>query len=231
MLVLHDLTEIERLNQVRQDFVANVSHELKTPLTSLKGYAETLLEGGLDDVENREGFVRIIRDQSARLQNLVDDLLSLADLERPDVRLRREAFDLREAVERQVTTLRARAAQAQLTLDLEPGEETPVVADRLRIDQVVANLLDNALKYTERGGIRVRAGHSARRRVTRVRALLPGRQGALAREERHRARALDRAPHPGAARRAGDGRERSGSGQHVPLRDPAEPSSRHALRD
>jgi two-component system phosphate regulon sensor histidine kinase PhoR len=159
MLVLHDLTEIERLNQVRQDFVANVSHELKTPLTSLKGYAETLLEGGLDDVENREGFVRIIRDQSARLQNLVDDLLSLADLERPDVRLRREAFDLREAVERQVTTLRARAAQAQLTLDLEPGEETPVVADRLRIDQVVANLLDNALKYTERGGIRVRVGH------------------------------------------------------------------------
>jgi two-component system phosphate regulon sensor histidine kinase PhoR len=159
MLVLHDLTEIERLNQVRQDFVANVSHELKTPLTSLKGYAETLLEGGLEDVENRESFVRIIRDQSVRLQNLVDDLLSLADLERPDVRLRREAFDLREAVERQVTTFRARAAQAHLTLEIEPGEEAPVVADRLRIDQVVANLLDNALKYTERGGIRVLVGH------------------------------------------------------------------------
>jgi two-component system phosphate regulon sensor histidine kinase PhoR len=159
MLVLHDLTETERLNQVRQDFVANVSHELKTPLTSLKGYAETLLEGGLEDVQNREAFVRIIRDQSARLQNLVDDLLSLADLERPDVRLRREAFDLREAVERQLTTFRARAAQAHLTLGIEPGEEAPVVADRLRIDQVVANLLDNALKYTERGGIQVRVGH------------------------------------------------------------------------
>lgn len=159
MLVLHDLTEMERLNQVRQDFVANVSHELKTPLTSLKGYAETLLEGGLDDVENRESFVRIIRDQSARLQSLVDDLLSLADLERPDVRLRREAFDLREAVERQVTTFRARAELAHLTLEVEPGPATPVIADRLRIDQVIANLVDNALKYTEKGGIRVRVGH------------------------------------------------------------------------
>jgi len=158
MLVLHDLTEIERLNQVRQDFVANVSHELKTPLTSLKGYAETLLEGGLDDVEHRESFVRIIRDQSARLQSLVDDLLSLADLERPDVRLKREGFDLREAAERQVVTLRARAEQARLTLELEPGPTVPVVADRLRIDQVIANLLDNALKYTERGGVRVRVG-------------------------------------------------------------------------
>jgi two-component system phosphate regulon sensor histidine kinase PhoR len=160
ILVLHDLTEIERLNQVRQDFVANVSHELKTPLTSVRGYAETLLEGGLEDAANREGFVRIIRDQSARLQSLVDDLLSLADLERPDVRLRREAFDLREAIERQVATLRARAEGAGLTLGLEPGPPVPVVADRLRIDQVIANLLDNAIKYTERGGVSVRVGRA-----------------------------------------------------------------------
>ena len=75
------------------------------------------------------------------------------------MRLRREAFDLREAVERQVTTFRARAAQVHLTLEVEPGPETPVIADRLRVDQVIANLLDNALKYTEKGGIRVRVGH------------------------------------------------------------------------
>jgi len=158
ILVLHDLTEVERLNQVRQDFVANVSHELKTPLTSVRGYAETLLDGGLDDRENREAFVRIIRDQAARLQTLVDDLLSLADLERPDVRLRLEAFDLRESVERQVAALSARAAQAGLTIVLEPGPAAPVVADRLRIDQVIANLLDNAIKYTDRGGVEVRVG-------------------------------------------------------------------------
>ena len=162
-LVLHDITEVERLNQVRQDFVANVSHELKTPLTSVRGYAETLLDGGLEDVEHRESFVRTIREQSIRLESLVDDLLSLADLERPDMRLRREPFDLREAVERQIAILRARAEQASLTIDLEPGPPAPVLADRLRIDQVIANLLDNAIKYTEWGGVRVRLGRAGTR--------------------------------------------------------------------
>ena len=160
-LVLHDLTEIERLDQVRRDFVANVSHELKTPLTSVKGYAETLLDGGLDDLEHRESFVRTIHEQSTRLQALVDDLLSLADLERPDVRLKREPFDLREAVEAQVATLRARSGSAGLTIELERGARAPVVADRLRIDQVIANLIDNAIKYTERGGVRLRVGGDA----------------------------------------------------------------------
>jgi len=174
IVVLHDVTEVERLNQVRQDFVANVSHELKTPLTSVRGYAETLLEGGLDDVEHREGFVRIIRDQSARLQSLVDDLLSLADLERPDMRLRREPFDLREAVERQIATLRTRAEQAGLTIELEPGGPAPVLADRLRIDQVIANLLDNAIKYTERGGVRVRLGREGARVTCAVEDTGPG---------------------------------------------------------
>ncbi|MEK7823658.1 MAG: ATP-binding protein [Candidatus Eisenbacteria bacterium] len=155
VLVLHDLTEIELLNRVRQDFVANVSHELKTPLTSVRGYAETLLDGGLDDREHREDFVRVIRDQAARLEVLVDDLLSLAELERPDARLSREAYDLREAVAQQVAASQLRARNAGLALELAPGGPEPVVADRTRLDQVVANLLDNALKYTERGSVRV----------------------------------------------------------------------------
>jgi two-component system, OmpR family, phosphate regulon sensor histidine kinase PhoR len=158
ILVLHDLTETELLNQVRQDFVANVSHELKTPLTSVRGYAETLLDGGLADAEHREGFVRIIRDQATRLQSLVEDLLSLAELERPDTRLRFESFDLRDTVQRQIAVLSGVAERSGLELHLEPGPGVPVVADRLRIDQVIANLLDNALKYTERGGVRIRAG-------------------------------------------------------------------------
>ena len=155
ILVLHDLTEVELLNQVRQDFVANVSHELKTPLTSVRGYAETLLDGGLDDPEHRDGFVRIIRDQSARLEALVNDLLSLAQLERPDARLKGESFDLREAVAQQVAAFQPRAGAAGLVLRLEPGLPELVVADRARLDQVIANLLDNALKYTERGAVRV----------------------------------------------------------------------------
>jgi two-component system phosphate regulon sensor histidine kinase PhoR len=158
LLVLHDLTEVERLNRIRQDFVANVSHELKTPLTSVRGYAETLLEGGLEDLAHREEFVRIIRDQATRLQDLVEDLLSLAELERPDARLRLETFDLRAAAERQVAAFQDRAAQVGLALRTEPGEPTNVVADRGRVEQVLANLLDNALKYTERGSVTVAVG-------------------------------------------------------------------------
>jgi two-component system phosphate regulon sensor histidine kinase PhoR len=174
LLVLHDLTEIERLHRLRQDFVANVSHELKTPLTSVRGYADTLLEGGLEDAEHREAFVRVIRDQAARLQELVEDLLSLAELERPDARLRLERFDLRAAVERQAASFRERALQAALSLEVEPGPSLPVTADRVRIDQVLANLLDNAVKYTERGGVTVAVGEGDGRAWCEVRDTGPG---------------------------------------------------------
>jgi two-component system phosphate regulon sensor histidine kinase PhoR len=158
VLVLRDLTELERAQRIRQEFVANVSHELKTPLTSLRGYAETLLEGGLDDPEHRVGFVRVIHDQAGRLQALVEDLLTLADLERPDAHLHRETFDLRELVAGLLPAFEERAQRAGLSLTLAPGPVAPVDADRRRIEQVVANLLDNALKYTERGGITISLG-------------------------------------------------------------------------
>src|SRR5262249_9536746 len=135
-----------------------VSHELKTPLTSVRGYAETLLEGGLEDVEHRDEFVRIIRDQATRLQDLVEDLLSLAELERPDARLRLATFDLRGAAAGQTGTFQARAAQMGLALEVLPGPPVVVVADRGRVEQVLANLLDNAVKYTERGSVTVALG-------------------------------------------------------------------------
>jgi two-component system phosphate regulon sensor histidine kinase PhoR len=163
LLVLHDLTEAETVNRVRQDFVANVSHELRTPLTSLRGYAETLLDGGLDDVENREQFVRVIRDQAERMRALVDDLLSLASLERPEAEARRERFDLRVLLEQHVGAEKPRAVRAGLVLALEGGPPLELNADRARIAQVIANLLDNALKYTERGCVTVRAGESGGR--------------------------------------------------------------------
>ena len=163
LIVLRDLTEIELVNRVRQDFVANVSHELRTPVTSLRGYAETLLEGGLDDGARREEFVRIIRDQAVRLGVLVEDLLTLSSLERPGASLKLEAFDLRRLVEAQVETFRPRITQPDLRLELEPGEPVEIAADRARIDQVIANLLENALKYTERGRVTVRLGGDGKR--------------------------------------------------------------------
>lgn len=182
LLVLHDLSEAELLNRVRQDFVANVSHELKTPLTSVRGYAETLLEGGLEDATHREGFVRIIRDQATRLQSLVEDLLSLAELEHPDTRLRLERFNLREAVERQAAILRDRARSSGLGLEILEGAPVPAIADRGRIEQVIANLLDNAVKYTERGSVTVALGSHEGRAWCEVRDTGPG----LSEEDRSR---------------------------------------------
>ena len=143
---------------MRQDFVANVSHELRTPLTSIRGYAETLLAGALDDTERRAEFVRTIHQQSDRLHALVEDLLSLAKLERPGARPRPESIDLRELVERQAAAFRHRAERAGLALEVVPGPPVPVEADRALIEQVVANLIDNAVKYTERGRVRIRLG-------------------------------------------------------------------------
>jgi two-component system phosphate regulon sensor histidine kinase PhoR len=174
VLVLRDLSEGERAQRIRQEFVANVSHELKTPLTSLRGYAETLLEGGLDDREHREGFVRVIRDQAERLQDLVEDLLSLAELERPDARLHREPLDLRELVAGLLPGFEERAHRAGLTLTLAPGGPAQVDADRRRIEQVIANLLDNALKYTERGGVTVSVGGDAAHAWGEIRDTGPG---------------------------------------------------------
>jgi two-component system, OmpR family, phosphate regulon sensor histidine kinase PhoR len=161
LLVLQDLSESERVERMRRDFVANVSHELRTPLTSLRGYAETLLAGGLDDPEHRERFVQVIRDQSVRLQAMTEDLLSLAELERPGARLRTEPFDLRSPAQGVVALFRDEAARRGLGLALEDGEPVPVTGDRARLEQAISNLVDNALKYTEQGRVIVRAGAAA----------------------------------------------------------------------
>ena len=161
LLVLHDMSEVEAAHRVRQDFVANVSHELRTPLTSLRGYAETLLDGALEDREHATQFVQIIRAQAERLQALVDDLLSLAELERPDAEFQATRYDLHIAVERQVAAFADAARRAHLSLVFEPSAPVWVLAEGPRLEQVVANLLDNAIKYTEAGVVTVRIGEDA----------------------------------------------------------------------
>ncbi len=174
LLVLRDLTEIENVSRMRQDFVANVSHELRTPLTTIRGYAETLLEGGLDDERHRRGFVESIRGGAARLEAMVGDLLALSELERSGGGLRLGPMDLRALAEAQVAAHRAAAERAGLALDLEAGPAIPLRADRARLERVLANLLDNALKYTESGGITVRLGAEGGRAWCEVRDTGPG---------------------------------------------------------
>jgi two-component system phosphate regulon sensor histidine kinase PhoR len=156
LVVIHDITEIRRLETVRSDFVANVSHELKTPLTSIKGFVETLLEGALDDKENNRNFLKIIHDHAERLDSLVNDLLSLSHLESKEIMLKKTNFNLKQQVEGIILGFRSQLK----TKDIEIKNDLPagisVTADKDRLGQVITNLIDNAIKFNkEKGFVRI----------------------------------------------------------------------------
>jgi two-component system phosphate regulon sensor histidine kinase PhoR len=160
VIVARDVTETERLNQMRTDFVANVSHELKTPLAAIRGYAETLVDGAVDERETALRFSGRILEQCRRLGDLLDDLLTLSRLEGTAPLRTHERVDLREAVEEAIELLRAPAAAKAVTLRLEPGDSPVVPGDPDGILRLVANLLDNAVKYNRPAGevvVRLRA--------------------------------------------------------------------------
>lgn len=152
LLVLHDITRLRRLESVRKEFVANVSHELRTPLSLIKGYVETLNEGGADVPEaDRRRFLQIIDKHTTRLERLVEDLLALSRLESGNPRLRREELVLENLIEEIVESYRSdeKTAGRTFVLKLDP-DPSPVRADALRIAQVVGNLMENAVKYSGR---------------------------------------------------------------------------------
>jgi len=156
LVVVHDITEIRRLETVRSDFVANVSHELKTPLTSIKGFVETLLEGALDDKENNRHFLKIIRDHAERLDNLVNDLLSLSHLESKEIILKKTSFNLKQQVEGVISGFGSQLKKKDIEIKNELSAGISVTADKDRLGQVVTNLMDNAIKFNkEKGFVRV----------------------------------------------------------------------------
>jgi two-component system phosphate regulon sensor histidine kinase PhoR len=153
VVALRDVTHVKRLEEIRMEFVLNVSHELRTPLTAIRGYAETLLGGGLADSENARKFLEIIHRHSERLGRLLNDLLELSNIE-----LQRTALHLRPVpcadVARQSAALLAPQADAKgiRIVTAVPEDVPPVLADRDRLVQVLVNLIDNAVKYTPQGG-------------------------------------------------------------------------------
>ena len=153
LLVLHDITNLKRLEQVRRDFVANVSHELKTPLTAIQGAVETLLDGALKDPDRGRPFVESIAEETGRLHRLVNDLLILAQVESKQPVLKKEPIPLRAFLEAEIARHRVLAQAHQVTLSLEaaPAGET-LSADRDQLAQAIGNLLDNAVKYNKPGG-------------------------------------------------------------------------------
>lgn len=150
--VFRDVSELRRLEKVRQDFVANVSHELATPITAIRGYAETLREGALRDPENAPQMVEIIHRQSERLSELVRDLLELSRLDAKEQKLQVEPVALAEVAARAAEAVRPKASSKGITLELSVPTELVAQADARGIEQVLLNLLDNAVKYTPRGG-------------------------------------------------------------------------------
>ncbi|MFQ5588798.1 MAG: two-component system histidine kinase PnpS [Nitrospiria bacterium] len=159
ILVFHDITNVRRLEKIRQDFVANVSHELKTPVASIKGYAETLLEGAIHDSENAEPFLKIIHDDAERLALLIEDLLSLSKIESGKLNINFEPTDLFPIIQKVAQSLRPQSLGKSVRIDVKTPETLPQVpADKTRITQVFFNLIDNAIKYNKTGGtVRVSA--------------------------------------------------------------------------
>ncbi len=155
VLVFHDVSELRRLERMRQDFVANVSHELKTPLASIKAYTETLLDWALHDDEVNARFLHRIEEQAERLERLILDLLDLARLDAGMGALEPAPIAVGPAVRRCVESVRGRAEAKGQALALDLGsldDATTVVADEEAIRQILDNLLDNAVKYTPEGG-------------------------------------------------------------------------------
>jgi two-component system phosphate regulon sensor histidine kinase PhoR len=152
ILVLHDLTRVRHFEAMRADFVANVSHELRTPLTAIRGYAETLQSGALSDPERAAEFVGVIQRHSERLARLIDDLLTLSDLELGRTEIRPRTLPISEIVPGSLEMLKQKADERNVELRAEIAPDLPaVLGDRDRLEQVLINLIDNAIKYSGSG--------------------------------------------------------------------------------
>lgn len=154
VVVLHDTTELRRLETLRRDFVANVSHELKTPLSTIRANAETLLRGAVDDIEHRTKFLTGIEQQSERLSDLIHDMLNLARIESAQQPFEIAAIPVGEQVASCFHDYRPRAEAKQIDLSVEePADDNLLVkSDHNGLRVILGNLIDNAIKYTPDGG-------------------------------------------------------------------------------
>ncbi|PEV48012.1 PAS domain-containing sensor histidine kinase [Bacillus thuringiensis] len=153
VLVFHDITELKKLEQMRKDFLANVSHELKTPITSIKGFSETLLDGAMDNKKFCEHFLRIILKESERMQGLIEDLLDLSKIEQQGFKLNMGTVDMKGLLEDIHMVLDNKAGEKEISLQVNVLKRASVIGDPSRLKQIFINLINNAIVYTPAGGV------------------------------------------------------------------------------
>jgi two-component system, OmpR family, phosphate regulon sensor histidine kinase PhoR len=155
LIVINDVTKLRRLESIRRDFVANVSHELKTPITSIEGFSETLLDGALDEPEDARRFVEIINKQASRLHAIVEDLLALSRVEQgakqEEISLRR--LPVLEVLQAAIQSCNPKAAAEEVTVSLVCEQGLGAEINPALLEQAVINLLDNAIKYSGKGSV------------------------------------------------------------------------------
>jgi two-component system, OmpR family, phosphate regulon sensor histidine kinase PhoR len=153
ILVFHDVTRLKKLERIRTDFVANVTHEIRTPLTAIIGFAETLQQGAIEKPETARKFLRTIRENAERLNRLVDDLLTLSGLELGEAKLHPEGLRIEEGFDRVLAIIEERVKEKGLKILKDIPKELPLIrVDRDRLTQILLNLLDNAVKFTPAAG-------------------------------------------------------------------------------
>lgn len=150
--IFYDITQIELLEKVRQEFLSNVSHELRTPLTSILAFVETLEDGAINDEENNQRFLGVIRKNAQRMHRLIDDILELSIIESGKISLASKSVNLHNLVEEVFTNLSGKAAEREIKLINEIKKGSFVFADSMRLEQMLTNLIDNAVKFNHEKG-------------------------------------------------------------------------------
>jgi len=150
--IFYDITQIERLERVRQEFLSNVSHELRTPLTSILAFVETLQDGAINDGENNQRFLGVIRKNAQRMHHLIDDILELSSIESGGITLVPKSVNLHSLIEDVFTNLSSKITARQIKLKNAVAKDARVFADSARLEQMLTNLVDNAVKFNSETG-------------------------------------------------------------------------------
>jgi two-component system phosphate regulon sensor histidine kinase PhoR len=154
--IFHDITRLKKLEQVRKDFVANISHELKTPITAIKGFAETLLDGALDDRDHALQFLETIRQNSERISTLVDDLMTISKIEMGAIKVNKTPVVVPDVINSVMSMLQEQAKEKNLAVSIEiPPHLHTIEADKDRLVQIMTNLVTNAIKFTDEGSVTI----------------------------------------------------------------------------